>query len=107
MIKDLFERSKSGVFVSGEGTVLRLLEDDTSGDKHQRFILELLSGHTLLVTHNIDIAPRIDGLALGDTVRFCGEYIWTEKGGTLHWTHRDPDGSSPGGWLESDGVVYR
>ncbi|MDR1822147.1 MAG: DUF3465 domain-containing protein [Oscillospiraceae bacterium] len=107
MIKDLFERKKRDVLVSGEGIVVRLLDDDVSGDRHQRFILELESGQTLLVAHNIDIAPRLDGLAPGDTVVFCGEYIWTEKGGTVHWTHRDPDGSSSGGWLEWNGVVYR
>ncbi|MDR0813186.1 MAG: DUF3465 domain-containing protein [Oscillospiraceae bacterium] len=107
MIKDLFEQKKRDVFVFGEGIVVRLMEDDTSGDRHQRFVLETDGGLSLLITHNIDIAPRLDGLATGDNVAFHGEYVWSEKGGAVHWTHHDPDGSSPGGWLEWNGVVYR
>jgi len=74
-----FATRSSNVQVKGEGKVIRLLSDDVSGSRHQRFIVELTSGQTLLITHNTDIAPRIDGLEVGDTVRFNGEYVWNEK----------------------------
>jgi hypothetical protein len=93
--------------VRGEGIVRRILSDDTRGRRHQRFILALASGQTVLVAHNIDIAPRIEGLRQGDTVAFYGEYEWNEKGGVIHWTHRDPDGRHADGWLKHNGVNYQ
>jgi hypothetical protein len=96
----------SNVQVEGEGVVTKVLADDNDGSRHQRFILALASGQTLLIAHNIDLAPRLDALREGDTVRFFGEYEWNNKGGVLHWTHRDPAGRHPGGWLEYGGRRY-
>ena len=45
--------------VSGNGVVINILSDDNEGDRHQRFILRLPSGNTILIAHNIDRAPRI------------------------------------------------
>jgi hypothetical protein len=92
--------------IEGAGTVARVLKDDTEGGRHQRFILRLASGQTLLVAHNIDVAPRVEGLRVGDIVRFRGVYEWSEKGGTVHWTHRDPDGSHAPGWIRHEGDTY-
>ena len=97
----------SGQQVSGSGTVSRILPDDDRGSRHQRFILRLASGRTLLVAHNIDLAPRIPSLRVGDTVSFYGEYEWNEKGGIIHWTHRDPSGRHVAGWLERGGKRYQ
>lgn len=102
-----FASRKSNVQVEGEGSVIRILADDLNGPRHQRFIVRLASGQTLLITHNIDIAPRIDGLAVGDNVRFNGEYVWNEKGGVVHWTHHDPQGRHVTGWLIHDGKTYK
>ena len=102
-IERLYQTKRSNVQVSGSGTVTRLLADDNEGDRHQRFILELDSGLTLLVAHNVDVAPRLGGLKVGDRVSFYGEYVYSEQGGTIHWTHHDPDGRHANGWLESGG----
>jgi hypothetical protein len=101
-----FEDRASGLEVEGAGTVGRLLADDEVGNGHQRFILRLESGQTLLVAHNIDLAPRISGLRVGDAVAFRGVYEWNPKGGTVHWTHHDPSGDHPAGWLRHGGRVY-
>lgn len=93
--------------VSGSGRVQRILRDDDNGHRHQRFVLELANGMTLLVAHNIDLAPRIEALGVGDTVQFNGVYEWNARGGVVHWTHHDPDGRRPGGWLEHAGHRYR
>lgn len=98
---------QSGVAVEGRGTVEKLLGDDSLGDRHQRFILRLASGQTVLVAHNIDLAPRLEPLAVGDTVQFRGEYEWNDKGGIVHWTHHDPQGQHPGGWLKHDGRTFQ
>lgn len=93
--------------LEGQGTVIETLADDTNGSRHQRFIVRLESGHTLLVSHNIDLAPRIDALRTGDTVAFYGEYEWNPKGGVIHWTHHDPQGRHPAGWIRHGGRSYQ
>ena len=102
-----FKTRASGVQVEGEGVVARVLADDTKGSRHQRFIVRLASGQTVLIAHNVDIAPRVAGLEEGDSVRFYGEYVWNGKGGTVHWTHRDPDGRHVAGWLKHNGRTYQ
>lgn len=107
VIANAFSNHRSNVQVSGQGIVTRLLSDDNDGSRHQRFILRLASGQTLLITHNIDIAPKIDSLREGDAVAFYGQYEWNEKGGVVHWTHRDPHGSHADGWLQYQGQMYQ
>ena len=89
--------------VRGSGTVVRVLADDNDGSRHQRFILRLESGRSLLIAHNIDLAPRISGIREGDTVEFYGEFDANDKGGVIHWTHHDPQGRPPDGWLRHRG----
>ena len=98
---------RSGEQLRGSGEVIRLLADDNDGSRHQRFIIKLDSGRTLLIAHNIDLASRISSLKVGDTVEFYGEYEWNEKGGVIHWTHRDPDGAHVDGWLKHRGRTYQ
>jgi hypothetical protein len=102
-----FQNRESDVLVGGRGEVVRVLADDNDGSRHQRFILRLSSGQTLLVAHNIDLAPRLAGLKAGDEVEFFGEYEWNEQGGVLHWTHKDPRGNHPAGWLRYRGETYQ
>ena len=107
VIENTPEPWKSNDQIKGVGRVTRILADDNQGSRHQRFILTLPSGHTLLVAHNIDLAPRINSLRAGDTIEFYGEYIWNDKGGILHWTHHDPKGQHPGGWLKHNDELYQ
>lgn len=102
-----FANRTSDIQVEGRGKVSRLLADDVSGSRHQRFIVRLASGQTLLISHNIDIAPRVADLRVGDTVRFYGEYVWNAKGGLIHWTHHDPQGRHVTGWVIHNGKTYK
>lgn len=102
-----FQQHNSNVVVEGEGVVSKILSDDTEGPPHQRFILRLASGQTVLIEHNTDVAPRIDDLKVGDAVSFLGEYVWNEKGGLIHWTHHDPAGRHPSGWIKHNGRTYQ
>lgn len=101
-----FAEMAEGVPVDGEGIVVKLLRDDTRGSKHQRFIIRIPSGLTLLVAHNIDVGRRVPLRGPGDRVRFRGDYEWNNKGGVVHWTHHDPRGRHRGGWIEFEGQRY-
>jgi hypothetical protein len=106
-VEHAYAKRLGKLHLEGRGTVTKLLADDHAGSRHQRFILLLASGRTLLVAHNIDLAPRIDSLHVGDTVAFYGEYEWSRKGGVIHWTHRDPQGRHAAGWLWHAGQLYQ
>lgn len=106
-IQAAFNEHKSGVQVQGDGVVSKILADDNDGSRHQRFILALSSGQTVLVAHNIDLAPRIAMLKPGDSVAFNGVYEWNAKGGVVHWTHHDPAGRHQAGWLKHAGKTYQ
>jgi len=107
VIANAFANQISGQQVSGQGVVIKLLPDDNKGSRHQKFIIQLTNGQTLLIAHNIDLAARVSGLSEGDSIMFSGQYEWNAKGGVLHWTHRDPNGSHPSGWLEHQGQTYQ
>lgn len=106
-VESAYSHKLSDVQVTGEGEVVKVLQDDNRGSRHQKFIIRMSSGNTLLVAHNIDLAERIHALQKGDTVKFNGEYVWNEKGGILHWTHHDPAGTHEAGWLEHNGNRYQ
>ena len=107
LIQAAYENRQSDVQVEGAGRVVKVLPDDNEGSRHQKFILELASGQTLLIAHNIDLAPRIPDLHEGDRVSFYGEYEWNERGGVVHWTHHDPQGRHVDGWLKHQGKRYQ
>jgi hypothetical protein len=104
---EAYKNHQSNVQVKGSGKVIRILCDDNQGSRHQKFILKLSSGNTILIAHNIDLAPRINSISKGDTVQFHGEYEWNKKGGVVHWTHKDPNGHHAGGWLKHNGKTYQ
>ena len=106
IIANAFSNHESNLQVSGQGIVTKLLPDDNIGSRHQKFIIKLSSGQTLLIAHNIDLAHRIDSLQEGDFVQFYGEYEWNNKGGVIHWTHQDPNGYHVSGWLQHQGKRY-
>jgi hypothetical protein len=106
-LQNAFDRRQSKLQIQGKATVYRILDDDLKGSRHQRFLLRTGTGLSLLVAHNIDIAPRIPSIKVGDTVEFYGVYEYNDKGGVLHWTHHDPGGRHVDGWLHHNGKNYR
>ena len=89
----------TGSWIEDSGLVQRLISDDNEGSRHQRFIIEVRGGQTLLIAHNIDIADRVP-VGMGDRVRFRGLYEWNNLGGLVHWTHHDPHGVEDGGYVQ-------
>jgi hypothetical protein len=97
---------RSNVLVEVDGRVVKVLQDDREGDPHERFLLLVADGLTLLVAHNLELAERVP-LKRGDRVTVRGEYEWNEKGGVLHWTHDDPAGRHPAGFILHEGRTYQ
>lgn len=106
-IINAYKNRQSDIQVNASGTVTKLLRDDTKGSKHQRFIVRVSPSLTILIAHNIDLAPKINSLKKGDIVEFYGEYEYNNKGGVVHWTHHDPRGNHIGGWLKHNGQTYQ
>ena len=102
-----YTRHLSHVWVEGEGRVVKILPTDRKGRRHQKFIVALPHAQSVLISHNIDLAPEISGLRVGKKVLFRGEYIYNPKGGIVHWTHHDPKKRTIGGWIVLDGRIYR
>ena len=106
-VADLYQQGRSDVQIQVHGHVSRVLADDTKGSQHQRFIIKLNDNNTVLVAHNIDLAPRVANLKTGDAVTVFGEYEWNQQGGVLHWTHHDPAQRHIDGWIEHNGKRYQ
>ncbi len=102
-----FKLKTSGFMVKFRGTIIAKLPDDTDGSRHQRCIVRLSSGQTLLIAHNIDLAPRVRKPRSRHEVVIQGEYIWNSEGGIIHKTHLDPDGGDPDGWIRHEGRIYQ
>lgn len=102
-----FSSQANSLQVLVRGMVTKVLADDVSGDKHQRFIIKLASGQTLLVAHNIDISPRVPDIKANTIVYAYGEYEWNDEGGVVHWTHKDPSGAHKAGWIQYFGALYQ
>jgi hypothetical protein len=98
------QRSHAQLFAVGR--VTRLLADDNEGSRHQKFLLRATPELTVLVVYNLDLAPRVP-VAVGDSVTVRGEYIWNEKGGLIHWTHKDPAGKHQPGWVDLNGRRFQ
>ncbi|MDA0999295.1 MAG: DUF3465 domain-containing protein [bacterium] len=105
-VRQAFVQRQSRVWLRARGEVIRVLKDDLKGSRHQRFIVRLADGLTVLVSHNIDLAARVP-VRLGDGVEVFGRYEWSRKGGTIHWTHRGTRGEKPGGWIRHRGALFR
>ena len=106
-IQDYYNSKVSGVKVIVKGEVIKMLEDDNHGSRHQRFIIALNNRKTLLIAHNIDLAPRIENLTMNDTVLVCGEYEWNERGGVIHWTHKDSEKKHFDGYVIHENKTYQ
>lgn len=58
--------------VLGCGTVIKVLKDDNEGSRHQKFLVKIdnYPNITVLIAHNIDLAPRIEGIQANNPIRF-------------------------------------
>ncbi len=92
--------------MKASGIISKIFPDDLKGSKHQKFAVRLKDNSTVLIIHNIDIAPKIFDLHVGEKIEFQGQYQWNSQGGIVHWTHHDPHNVHPLGWIKYHGKFY-
>lgn len=97
--------SNAKFWVTVRGIVIKILKDDLIGTRHQKFLLKIDDDFTLLISHNIDLAPRAP-ISQGSAVSVSGLYEWNKRGGLIHWTHHDPKGKRKGGWIKIKNKKY-
>ncbi len=100
-----FTKRDTGRWIEGTGFVRRLLNDKPGSLTHQRIVIQVPGGGTLLLAHNIELADRIP-VGVGDRIHFRGLYEWNDLGGLVHWTHHDPMGEDDGGYVRFRRRVY-
>ena len=105
-LREAIRGKRSGVWVEGEGRIVHLLPDDRVPPRHQLCLVELDFGHTIKISHNVDLAPKVPWKK-GDRLAFRGRFEWNDKGGVVHWTHHDPQGRREGGWLRHGDRTFR
>jgi len=96
---------QSKIEVTVIARVKKLLPDDNRGLQHQKFLLVLTNGTTILVANDLTYGERVP-VAPGDLVTVHGEYIWNRLGGLIHWTHRSDTPRHESGWIEFKGQTY-
>ena len=109
-VYDAWRAQRSHVEVTASGSVARVLGvHEGYFGRHEGFLLHLRGsagrGLTVKVEDNIDLTGPIP-LQAGDTVEVRGEYIYDPRGGILHYTHRDPRGRHPAGYILRNGTRY-
>ncbi|MBV8579617.1 MAG: DUF3465 domain-containing protein [Candidatus Eremiobacteraeota bacterium] len=73
---------------------------------HEQFDVRAADGSTFRVVDNVTLAPRVP-VQPGDTVTVQGELIRLKHGTPLvHWTHHDPGGHHPDGFVALAGRIY-
>lgn len=105
-IVQALQRHRNVDFVEGSGmTVTRLLPDDNSGLRHQKWVVRLSNGQQITAVYNLDMCPHVP-LKVGDVVGMGGQFISTNQGGLIHWMHHDPSGRRPAGYATLNGQFY-
>lgn len=105
----LNEASHVEVTTSGQVSRMFGLRAGPSGE-HEGFLMRLQNcarnRFTVRVEDNTGFAGEIP-LGVGDAVSLKGEYEYYPRGGVIHWTHRDPRGRHPDGYIDFNGKRYQ
>lgn len=88
-----------------DARVVGILPDTKHRQRHQRWIVKLANGQTVIAVYNLEIAKRVP-VRIGDIVSLGGEYNWNQKGGVIHWLHGDPKSRRPDGYVHINGSFY-
>lgn len=86
--------------------IKKMLREEDYREPHQRFLLMLSNGTTVLVANDLQYGTYAP-VQEGNVVRIHGEYIWNERGGVLHWTHKSDEPRHESGYIDFNGMRYQ
>jgi hypothetical protein len=73
---------------------------------HEAFDARSDDGTALEIVDNVDLAPRVP-VVPGDRIAVRGELVHDPgRAPVVHWTHHDPAGRHPDGWIDLGGRRY-
>jgi hypothetical protein len=104
-VEKAYINQQSGVMAEVSGRVVRVLVDGQTETEQQKFVIRLQNGQNILVGHNIRVSEKVP-VEVNDTVTVRGEYTWSEPGGLIQWTSRDPGMKKRHGWVQHRGKIY-
>lgn len=100
-----FENGRTGLWVSGHGTVSQVLSDEMLGLPRQRIMVQIDDSLRVMVQHLVMGSMRVP-VERGDVIAFQGRYEFNGNGGTVSLTHSDPEQPGGGGWIRHKGITY-
>jgi hypothetical protein len=103
-----FSNGQSHAEVTAQGMVVRDFGVRAGRQSpHEGFLMKLSSDCNVVVRveANTDFTGAF-ALRRGETVVVKGEYEYYPRGGVIHWTHRDPRGRHPDGFIQVGGKSY-
>ena len=101
-LQDAFAEGRTGIWVSGHGTVIRPLGSDATS---QRFLLRVGDDLSIVLRHQIGDSGPVPA-ERDDILAFQGRYEFHGGGGEIILTHADPAQPGGGGWVMHQGTRY-
>lgn len=106
-IQSAYRNHESHIQVKGKGKVMSSLTRNYDGSRFQTFTVRLHDYHIVTVYHDLTVSRGIPNLQEGDEVSFYGEYRYTDAGGDIYYTNRDPKGKHVDGWVKRNDITYQ
>ncbi|WP_193755572.1 DUF3465 domain-containing protein [Psychromonas sp. psych-6C06] len=106
-IEFLYKQQRGGVLVTSVGRITKILDNQQTPYVSQRILIRLSSGRKILIQHNLNEAPAVNNLAIGEMITFSGIYNWNSQGGMINATHQIADLPQRSGWLKYQDITYQ
>lgn len=101
-LESAFAEGRTGIWVSGHGTVVRPLGSDAAS---QRFLITVGDELSIVLRHQFGDSGPVPA-ERGDILAFQGRYEFHGGGGEVILTHSDPAQPGGGGWVMHQGTRY-
>lgn len=106
VVEQAFYAKQSNLMVEVDGEVVRTIRPGAGNRGYQEFQMRMPNGQLILVVHEHAHDKQVP-VTERDQVKVRGNYQWTELGGVIRGTQRDPSMQRRHGWIEHKGKRYQ